>query len=239
MTTALLAAVVTAGVRRLERNDRLPGGRARWRRTNHAGEPVSLVEGVALAGGTATALLPTQPAVAGAVVLAGLAGALDDLVGDGTARGLRGHLDALRRGRPTTGALKVLALSSAGLLAVAVHDGRTPRGRGLHTLAGAGVVAGAANLANLFDLRPGRALKVALAHALPLAVLGHPAAAAVGGAGLVALPDDLAGRTMLGDTGANPLGAAVGAAVAHRLGPGGRWASLAVLTGLTLLSERV
>lgn len=237
--TALLAVAATEGVRRLDRAGRLPGGRERWARTNHAGAPVSLVEGVALAVGTATALLPVRPAVAGAVVLAGVAGALDDLVDDGAARGLGGHLRALRRGRPTTGVVKILVLAAGGMLAVVVHDARSPRGTGPHTLAGAGVVAASANLANLFDLRPGRALKVALLHALPLTVLGQPPAAAVGGAGLVVLADDLAGRTMLGDTGANPLGAAIGAAAAHRLGAGGRWTALAVLTGLTLLSERV
>ncbi|WP_075958963.1 hypothetical protein [Ornithinimicrobium sp. CNJ-824] len=239
LTTALVAATVTAGIRRLDAGGGLPGGRARWLRTNHAGATVSLVEGVALAGGTAAALLAARPAAAGAVLLAAAAGGLDDLAGDGSARGLGGHLRALRDGRPTTGALKVVALGVAGLLAVAPADARVPGGTGPHTLAGAGVVAGAANLANLLDLRPGRALKVALTAALPLVAGGQPAAAAVSGAGLVVLPDDLAGRTMLGDTGANPLGAAVGAAAAHRMGPRGRWATLAVLTGLTLASERV
>lgn len=239
VVTTVVAAAVTAGIRHLEARGRLPGGRERWLRTNHAGAPVSLVEGVALAGGTAAALLAPRPSAAGAVLLAAVAGSIDDLAGDGSARGLRGHLTALRHGRPTTGALKVLALGAAGLVAVTTDDARAPAGIGAHTLAGAGVVAGSANLANLLDLRPGRALKVALATALPLVVQGQPAAAAVTGAGLVVLPDDLAGRTMLGDTGANPLGAAVGVAAAHRLGPRGRWAALAVLTGLTLASERV
>jgi hypothetical protein len=53
------------------------------------------------------------------------------------------------------------------------------------------------------------------------------------------LPADLRGESMLGDTGANPLGAAVGLAAAQALGARGRVLALAVVTGLTLASERV
>jgi hypothetical protein len=53
------------------------------------------------------------------------------------------------------------------------------------------------------------------------------------------VPDDLAGRTMLGDTGANSAGALLGAALVARAGPCGRLVALAVLTALTLASERV
>ena len=108
------------------------------------------------------------------------------------------------------------------------------------------MVAGAANLANLLDLRPGRALKVALLAAAPLlgglgrAAGGRPrAAAAALGAALGALPDDLAGTSMLGDTGANSAGALVGLALVERTGLRGRVAALAVLTALTLASEKV
>ena len=44
---------------------------------------------------------------------------------------------------------------------------------------------------------------------------------------------------MLGDTGANPLGATVGLAAAQALGPRGRLVALAVVTALTLASEKV
>jgi hypothetical protein len=44
---------------------------------------------------------------------------------------------------------------------------------------------------------------------------------------------------MLGDTGANSAGALLGAALVERTGRGGRCAALAVLTALTLASERV
>ncbi|MFX0538809.1 hypothetical protein ACQBAT_09075 [Ornithinimicrobium sp. Y1847] len=228
----------------------LPGGSSRWARTNHAGEEVTLTEGVALTVGTALPLLVADPPAAATVLGAGVAGAVDDLAGESSTKGLRGHLSALRRGQVTTGTLKIALLGGAGLLGCAWSDARqrsvtvprTPHRHHsptLHTLLGAALVAGSANLANLLDLRPGRALKVGLVHAIPLGLGGSPAAAAVGGAGLAVVADDLAGRSMLGDTGANPLGAAVGLAAAQRLGTGGRALALLGVTGLVLLSERV
>lgn len=239
LAVSATAALATWGLRRLADQGRLPGGSGRWERTNHAGESVTLLEGVALATGTAAPLLVVDPSGAVAVIGSGVAGAVDDLAGTDGSKGLGGHLRALRRGEVTTGALKIALLTSSGLLAVASADRAAGRRLGLATLTGGALVAGAANLANLFDLRPGRALKVSLAPAIPLALLGNPTAAAVTGAGLAALPDDLAGRSMLGDTGANPLGAAVGLATAQTLGPRGRLAALAAVTGLVLASERV
>lgn len=237
--TAGAAAAATAAVLHAGRTGRLPGA-DRWRRTNHAGAGVTLAEGLALAVGTTLPLVVVDPPAACAVAGAALAGAADDLDGDGSAaKGLRGHLGALRRGEVTTGSVKIVALLGSGLAACAWSDRRGGAGTGWSTLAGAGLVAGSANLANLLDLRPGRALKASLALGLPLALRGHPAAVAVCAAGAVALPPDLRGETMLGDTGANPLGAAVGLAAAQALGPRGRFAALAAVAGLTLLSERV
>jgi hypothetical protein len=44
---------------------------------------------------------------------------------------------------------------------------------------------------------------------------------------------------MLGDTGANAAGALLGSALVERLGTRGRLVTLAILTGLTLASEKV
>jgi UDP-N-acetylmuramyl pentapeptide phosphotransferase/UDP-N-acetylglucosamine-1-phosphate transferase len=65
-----------------------------------------------------------------------------------------------------------------------------------------------------------------------------PAAAAVG-ASLASLPADLRGEAMLGDTGANALGALLGTALVSGRSTRTRLLALAVLTGLTLASERV
>jgi hypothetical protein len=56
---------------------------------------------------------------------------------------------------------------------------------------------------------------------------------------MAALPDDLSGRSMLGDTGANSAGALIGAALVARTGLRGRLLALASVTALTLASEKV
>jgi hypothetical protein len=175
---------------------------------------------------------------------AGAFGALDDLAGDGSSKGLRGHLGAAARGELTTGAVKIAGLGLTGLLAAASADRRRGDLRPVDTLVGGAVVAGAANLVNLLDLRPGRALKATCVAALPLlAGRGSPAsattAAAALGASLGTLAPDLAGRAMLGDTGANAAGALVGTALVGRSGRGGRLVALALLTAATLASEKV
>jgi UDP-N-acetylmuramyl pentapeptide phosphotransferase/UDP-N-acetylglucosamine-1-phosphate transferase len=214
---------------------------APWSRTNHAGDPVSLLEGPSWVLGSVVGLGlggPAGPRRSGAAlsVTAGLLGLLDDLAGSSASKGLRGHVGALREGRVTTGAVKLLGLGVAGLVAARSLD-RGHRGPGA-TLLGGGVIAGTANLVNLLDLRPGRALKAVVALGAPGVLSSAPAAAAVG-ASLGVLRDDLAAKTMLGDTGANAAGALLGHALAQRTGTAGRAAALAALVGLTLASERV
>lgn len=242
-TSSIVSAVVAAGtaaaVARLLRAAPTRS-RERWQRVNHAGRPVTLLEGPTwVLGATAGALVPGGAGVAAAFVTgsAGVLGAVDDLAGTTARKGFKGHLGALARGEVTTGALKIVGLGVTGLGgALAVDRGR----HGLLTsLVGGAVVAGAANAVNLFDLRPGRALKVVLASGVPLALSGSPSAAAALGASLATLPDDLSGRSMLGDTGANAAGALLGTAVLQRAGLGGRLAALGVLTALTVASERV
>jgi UDP-N-acetylmuramyl pentapeptide phosphotransferase/UDP-N-acetylglucosamine-1-phosphate transferase len=194
----------------------------------------ALVLGALLAGG------PARLAALVAVLVAGGAGVYDDLRGTPEAKGLAGHLGALLRGRVTTGAVKVLLVGLAGLVAGLLLDGARPR-----ALLTAVLVAGTANLLNLFDLRPGRALKVALLAALPVALpVALPAAgtafgAWVAGAAAGLLPDDLGERRMLGDGGANALGAALGVALAARLRTPAVVAVAMVVVVLTLASERV
>ncbi|MER7444490.1 hypothetical protein [Micromonospora avicenniae] len=231
-------------------------------RTNFRGRSVSLAAGPALAVGAsgAAALGATSVASGAASMVAGLgAGAVglyDDVVGarpeQKTAKGFAGHLAALREGRVTAGLIKIVGVGAAGLGAAALlaadprvagHRRRArlgALGRGADVLLGAGVVAGTANLLNLLDLRPGRALKSGLLLGAPLAGGPHGGIAA-GAAGAAAglLPDDLGEEVMLGDSGANALGAVLGVALAARTGPLGRAGLLAVLAGLTAASEKV
>jgi UDP-N-acetylmuramyl pentapeptide phosphotransferase/UDP-N-acetylglucosamine-1-phosphate transferase len=231
---------------------RPPGGAERWTRKSHTGRPVTLFEGPAYAVGAVAGAL--VGGAGGPAAVAGLGsaafGALDDVAGDSSSKGLRGHLSAARRGEVTTGAIKILGLGATGLLTAWMLDrsrAQTAQTRPLATLAGGAVIAGSANIANLLDLRPGRALKVVLLLAAPIAASGRgtrlsiatSAAGAAAGAAVGVLPDDLAGRSMLGDTGANSAGGLLGTALVARTGLRGRLLALAVVTALTLASERV
>jgi hypothetical protein len=210
---------------------RPPGGAVRWQRVNHRGRPLTLLSGPALVlAGAATADLPRAAATVAAGGAA-VVGAYDDAAGHRVpdAKGLRGHLRALRQGRVTSGAVKVVGLAAMGVAACAQLDGSRHR-RDL--LVGGAVVAGGANLLNLLDLRPGRALKAGAAAAV---LLGQPGPAAAAAA---LLPDDLRERTMLGDAGANGLGALLGLALLQRA-PRRRGHALGVLVALTAVSEVV
>lgn len=207
-----------------------PGGRASWQRTNHRGRTLSLTSGPALALVVGLGSGLPQPAAAVAGLMGGGLGAYDDLAGGAGDKGFRGHLVALRQGRITTGAVKVAGIGLAGLASAALLPGRRSA---LDVVLAGGVVAGSANLLNLLDLRPGRALKVGLLAALALQQPG------VAGAAVMLLPADLAERQMLGDGGANALGAVLGLALAGRCGRRGTAAALTVLVGLTAASEVV
>jgi UDP-GlcNAc:undecaprenyl-phosphate/decaprenyl-phosphate GlcNAc-1-phosphate transferase len=247
LATTLAAAGVAAaaaqgGYRLLRR--RPPGGEGTWTRTNHRGEPVTLLEGPAVAAGAAlaAAATPGLPRRARAALLAAAAGAAafggyDDLAGSGDRRGFRGHLGALAHGELTTGAAKLGGIGATGLAASALLGGGP-----VDALLNAGLIAGGANLVNLFDLRPGRASKVSVAGAALLATASPaaaPLAAVPAGAALALLGEDLGERAMLGDAGANALGALLGTAAAAGLGRPARIALLTGIIGLTAASEVV
>ena len=228
-----------------------PGGPARWTRRNHVGEPVSLLEGPAVTAGlvvgAAVAAATGRDGLAVGVATLGAAGfgLYDDLREDSAepAKGLRGHLGALARGRVTTGALKVIGIGATALLAAVLLPRRGSRaGRAVDVVVDGAVIAGTANLVNLLDLRPGRALKAAAVLAGPLAVVrgrGAGTAGAVLGAVVAASEPDLAETDMLGDCGANALGAALGTAVAQTASRSLRIAWLVAVGALTVASERV
>lgn len=224
---------------------------ARWRRVNFRGALTWLLGGpvlllAALPGLLAMATMGNDPAMrrtAAAMALvatgAGAVGLFDDLHGATHAKGLRGHLAALVHGQVTTGAIKILGVGIVAMLAGLVLE----RSFGVRALVDGLVIAGTANLVNLFDLRPGRALKVALVAALPLLAVRRSAVALPLcwplGVALGVLPLDLRERVMIGDAGANAFGAIVGVALVSILGLPQRFGVLAVVAALTLLSEKV
>jgi UDP-N-acetylmuramyl pentapeptide phosphotransferase/UDP-N-acetylglucosamine-1-phosphate transferase len=172
------------------------------------------------------------------VVTMMLVGLGDDLwAGCRQASGLRGHFGALAHGRVTTGAVKAVGGLAAGLVAGRLlHPGDHVR-----IVLDALLIALSANLINLLDLRPGRALKafgVLCGLAVSLApqslfLLGPAMAASV-----VSAPSDLAGRTMMGDTGSNVLGGVAGVALASVLSLTGCAIVVVLFVAIHVLCER-
>jgi UDP-N-acetylmuramyl pentapeptide phosphotransferase/UDP-N-acetylglucosamine-1-phosphate transferase len=229
-------------------------------RLNYRGRPLPVPFGVLVLAAALIALVPltlleklagsdvfhpeTLPIAVYALGVIAL-GLIDDTLGDTGSeeraghvrRGWRGHGAAVLRGELSTGALK--AAGSLGLALFAMSYLSLSNWR---WLLAAGVLVLATNVFNLLDLRPGRSAKafVALGAALtigsmdlrPLWALGLFAAPA-----LVAGSYDLRERAMLGDTGANLLGALAGLWLVLTLSGTGQLIALLLLAAITLLGE--
>ena len=171
----------------------------------------------------------------------GLLGLVDDLGGVGQSGGFAGHLRALRTGHVTTGALKLLG---GPLIAIVMLGESWQSADRVALLRDAALICLAANLANLFDRAPGRVTKVgALAFAIMWAAVAArsslaPVALVIGGS-LGLLVPDLREELMLGDSGANVIGAALGYGVVIAVSDWWRWGALALVAFGNLLSERV
>ena len=181
-----------------------------------------------------------RPLVLFACLGFGLLGLVDDLIGTEGDRGFRGHLRALAHGRVTTGSIKIFGGAAVALVLAA--NVSFVSGRRLIT--DAVLIALAANLANLLDRAPGRAIKVGLVAWIPIALVARGdavgiAIAPVIGAFCGLLGDDLREHLMLGDTGANVLGAVLGLAVVLDVGRGPRNFVLLGLVLLTVAAEMI
>lgn len=183
---------VCAGLGYVLRRKRIKA--SQWERTNFHGVTVSLRGGVAMAGASvasaavASALSDQPRAALGGVVASlggGVAGYIDDVDqgahdGGKVAKGLKGHLGALAHGQVTTGVIKIAGIGASALAASALVGSKATSVGGkvadlaLNTV----LIAGTANLANLLDLRPGRALKATVLVATPLSYFSCAAAKA-------------------------------------------------------------
>lgn len=181
---------VCAGLGYVLRRKRIKA--SQWERTNFHGVTVSLRGGVAMAGASvasaavASAFSDQPRAALGGLVASlggGLAGYIDDVDqgahdGGKVAKGLKGHLGALAHGQVTTGVIKIAGIGASALAASSLVGSKaTSVGGKVSDLAlNTVLIAGTANLANLLDLRPGRALKATVLVATPLSYFSCAAA---------------------------------------------------------------
>lgn len=258
---------VCAGLGYVLRRKRIKA--SQWERTNFHGVTVSLRGGVAMAGASvasaavASALSDQPRAALGGLVASlggGLAGYIDDVDqgahdGGKVAKGLKGHLGALAHGQVTTGVIKIAGIGASALAASALVGSKATSvsGKAADLALNTVLIAGAANLANLLDLRPGRALKATVLVAAPLSYFScadaktpaSPASAqrllasGLNAAAITALVEDLQETTMLGDTGANAAGALLGTSLAANDSWKLRLGTTLGVVGLILASEKV
>lgn len=273
---------VCAGLGYVLRRKRIKA--SQWERTNFHGVTVSLRGGVAMAGASVASAavasaLSDQPRAALGGVVASLGGAvagyIDDVDqgahdGGKVAKGLKGHLGALAHGQVTTGVIKIAGIGASALAASALVGSKATSvgGKVADLVLNTVLIAGTANLANLLDLRPGRALKATVLVAAPLSYFScagakTPASGASGApsakpvlpaspasaqrllasglnaAAITALVEDLQETTMLGDTGANAAGALLGTSLAANDSWKLRLGTALGVVGLILASEKV
>lgn len=220
--------------------------------------------GASVASAAVASALSDQPRAAlGGVVASlggGLAGYIDDVDqgahdGGKVAKGLKGHLGALAHGQVTTGVIKIAGIGASALAASALVGSKATSvsGKAADLALNTVLIAGAANLANLLDLRPGRALKATVLVAAPLSYFSCAAAktpaspasaqrllaSGLNAAAITALVEDLQETTMLGDTGANAAGALLGTSLAANDSWKLRLGTALGVVGLILASEKV
>lgn len=203
-------------------------------RFNYDGEPVltagglilvcsSIITGMVLIGLFLLRGVKSELLLHGLLFLTGMIimafwGWRDDRTSEIDAKGFRGHFGVLwRERRMTSGMWKLLGgTSTACCLSLSLLDSLWAG------FVAFGLLALTPNIINLFDLRPGRAIKVfwcliALAGAFSLWTIGVSTAMAnwiflipVFLASVLMFPHDVGGKIMLGDTGSNALGFAAG-----------------------------
>ncbi|HZK18474.1 MAG TPA: hypothetical protein VFD15_04090 [Clostridia bacterium] len=222
--------------------------RSGFTRKNYKGVPipvgVGLVFTLAVLGAVAASYLmwPGELQFYGlgfvmAMGVMSLLGFVDDCWGTREITGLKGHFKALFGGRLTTGALKAIG----GFVLAVLLGGVTANINEIviNTL----VITLSINFINLLDLRPGRAAKGFLLTAVFLIAAGWGRAnlvflLVVTGSLVAYIPYDLKAKTMMGDTGSNALGVALGISAAWLLGLYLKVGYLVVLIALHIFAEK-
>ncbi|WP_432664803.1 glycosyl transferase [Wukongibacter baidiensis] len=143
------------------------------------------------------------------ILAMGFIGLIDDFIGDNDVKGFRGHIKMLCSLKLTTGGLKAVF---GGVIAILIS---TIVSKGISDFTiNVLVIALFTNFINLLDLRPGRALKGFLIVSVSITPFVNNVFKTILlsfiGAALAYLPQDIKGKSMLGDIGANSLGIILG-----------------------------
>lgn len=164
-------------------------------------------------------------------------GIIDDSLGNRGVTGLLGHFKALFKGTLTTGAFKALLGGFVGLTLAVTISKSIP-----NIIVATLVVALSTNMMNLFDLRPGRAIKVytllAIIIFIASAKFQREVMMLIVPAVLAYFYFDLRALTMMGDAGSNVLGVSMGVFIVSSFGLAVQVVCLILLVLIHILTEK-
>ncbi|AEF17233.1 hypothetical protein Thexy_1200 [Thermoanaerobacterium xylanolyticum LX-11] len=142
------------------------------------------------------------------IILMSYVGLIDDILGDRSVRGLKGHIKSLLNMKLTTGGLKaVIGVIVSFYISINISN------RLVDIIVNTILISLFTNFLNLLDLRPGRACKAFFFIAIIFLLAGTGnflILLIVLGAVIAFVPLDLKAKIMLGDTGSNILGLTLG-----------------------------
>lgn len=222
--------------------------KARLVRTNFKGQQIPAGYGFLI---TLTAI-PVYMLMALAVVMSrdawtyavgilgfGALGLIDDMYGTRETGGFRGHFSLLLKGSVSTGFAKAAAGGILSLLLGLMISGYQPAPIIVNGL----LIALSANMLNLLDLRPGRAVScfwaglIVLMAAFPKSMF-HVMLLPVVISSLWITVLDRRARVMLGDAGSNALGAVLGVSFAMAAGLPWKVIAIIALVGIHAYAEK-
>ncbi|NLS45090.1 MAG: hypothetical protein GX969_05060 [Firmicutes bacterium] len=169
------------------------------------------------------------------------AGLIDDAYGLNSHKGLIGHFKAsMSKRMPTTGVVKAMIIWIITLISLYLSVKGRPV---LFLLFDTALVGLFANFMNLLDVRPARSAKVFFIILISFFVYDYKSfvglvPAALTGTILAGLNDELSGVSMMGDAGANLLGAVLGFWVAVSFPVPTKILALLFLIGIHIYTER-
>ncbi len=174
-----------------------------------------------------------------AITLIGMIGLLDDLTGEEDIKGFKGHIKSFFKGVLTTGGMKAgVGFLIALFISIMISDNF------IDIVVNTLLIALFTNLTNLFDLRPGRALKVFILISLIMLFSNQIneynfIIYSFYGILCIYLPLDLKAMAMMGDVGSNVLGMTLGiyCGLTHSLI--GKLIYLFILIFLHVMAEKV
>lgn len=172
------------------------------------------------------------------ILTMGLIGLLDDLAGDTEVKGLKGHIKSFFKGKLTTGFIK----ASVGMflsIIISIKLSKTIPNIILNTF----IISLSINALNLFDLRPGRSLKVFIFLSILFLLIfkfnNYFIILSMLSISVIYFYYDIKAKSMMGDTGSNVLGFTVGYYVILNQDLVVRVVYLVLLVTIHIIAEKV